>query len=105
MKRNLLLEELVDCLHFIISIAIDINFDLSHFQVNLIQNNYSINDLFLLLIGQVIYFSNDKSPANFFNIFQYYCFLLNKLNIKKREIMKHYLRKNKINHIRQTNSY
>lgn len=114
--KNPLLEEYVDCLHFILSIGLDINVNCDDIaKPSEIMSNASKNQIvsdFLYLYWEVCDIAvNLKSQDSEF--FKYYyenmCYkflkLGNALGFTRKQIEQAYYQKNKINHERQDGGY
>lgn len=103
--QNKVLEEYVDCLHFILSIGN--------------QNEYleecrpgwepkmreTITGTFLATIGQVNDFYEDQDSWEYCEIFHYFAGLGKQLGFDWEQIAEAYEKKNAVNHQRQANGY
>jgi len=102
-SKNIILEEYVDCLHFILSIGIEKNFQ------DIILNSKDItcelSEQFLNLYINISDFVICSSIDNYSNIFHKFLSLGKNLGFCEDDIENAYLYKNKINHERQDNGY
>lgn len=111
-NKDIILEEFVDCLHFILSIGLELEFDFLNFSsLEISYDNSSVNsDLeltkaFLELFEQIILFKNDLGFESYKVLFQDLLNLAHLLGFKICEIEDAYYRKNQINHKRQEEGY
>jgi dimeric dUTPase (all-alpha-NTP-PPase superfamily) len=101
--KNIIIEEYVDCLHFILSIGLDKNFD----NVEL-SRSCSINkttDQFLDLFIDMNDFLICSSIDHYTTLFEDFLSLGLNLGFTDKEIEDAYLNKNYINHQRQATGY
>lgn len=101
---NPLLEEYVDCLHFILSIGLEIDADEWCDDVVPAQRE-SITDQFIRLLTKCGDFSQFKTNGNYEMIIDYFFGLGEMLGFTEEQIEQAYLNKNAINHERQANGY
>jgi len=102
--KETILEEYVDCLHFILSIGLEKNYD----DIREIEFKKSINEptaLFLLFYSSINDFMHTPSKQNYINIFKSFLILGDKLGFSYSEIETAYIDKNEINHKRQDQGY
>lgn len=107
--KNPLLEEYVDCLHFILSIGLELNVedyvDDSDFNLYLyesLQDNTKIFNLIYRQIGLVEEYKNDFKYRGLWSLLMV---LGNRLGFTWEQIEQAYLDKNKVNHARQESGY
>lgn len=102
-EKHIILEEFVDCLHFILSIGLDKNYD----DIEIKSSDYliDITEQFLALFIDVNDFLICTSKDNYITLFEDFLTLGNTLGFTNEEIMDGYLRKNSINHERQATGY
>ncbi|GAQ18013.1 dUTPase [Oceanobacillus picturae] len=108
--RNPLLEEYVDCLHFILSIGLEINFTMeSHVKWRRFTIVEQFNDLFGYTSDLFKSTDEDWSEDEKFNayeeLFAGFLGLGDLLGFTEEQIEQAYLDKNEINHARQANGY
>lgn len=102
-SKDVILEEYVDCLHFILSIGIEKNFQTITLDINHISSELS--EQFLNLYIYIADFITCSSIDNYLNIFQNFLSLGQSLGFCEEDIENGYLYKNNINHERQDNGY
>lgn len=104
---NILLEEYIDGIHFLISIANTLNFDFKDFNYKKLENfkNLSISDLFLMVLDQFNSFCKNNTIDNFVEAFNLYLMIFEKLDCSEQFLIDIYSRKNEINFLRQDNNY
>lgn len=107
-----LLEEYVDCLHFILSVGLDLDFT----KYNLIgsyQKPETIDDMFLLVNEEISVLSKAKRtnpPIQYLHLYYSVIFdaviaLGEMLGFTWEQVIEAYMKKNEINHERQQNGY
>lgn len=102
-SKEKILEEYVDCLHFILSIGLDSS--LTDISLSRISSSNSLVDQFQNVFTHVIKFQYEPTLCNYANLFNQFLLLGNKLDFTEEEIFESYLIKNKINHQRQDEGY
>jgi len=102
-KNDVILEEYVDCLHFILSIGLEKNFE--NITLNTKCITFELSEQFLNLYINITDFINSSSFDNYSNIFENFLCLGENLGFSKKDIENAYLYKNNINHERQDNGY
>ncbi|MDM5333416.1 dUTP diphosphatase [Ureibacillus composti] len=104
-RENLLLEEYVDCFHFLLSIGNTLNFR------NLLPNKKPLDtevvDLFNLLFEHISFLRDKECQSlEFYSmVFQEFTVLGEQLGFTWEQVENAYLEKNKINHERQLSGY
>ncbi|KEF39547.1 hypothetical protein M670_01320 [Schinkia azotoformans MEV2011] len=102
--RDVILEEYVDGVHFILSIGLELN----------IQDQVSLNpkdeyrdlvEQFQLVFASIIEFRKQLNLENYHNIFNEYIILGKLLGFSSDDIEKAYKLKNEVNHKRQNSGY
>ena len=101
--HNPLLEEYVDCLHFILSIGLEIEAD-GEIRINPIRERF-ITEQFNQLFNKVGDFYRFSNKGNYFWIINLFIGLGEMLGFTWEQIETAYLEKNKINHQRQQENY
>lgn len=104
-EREVILEEYVDGLHFILSIGIDLGIDKNFLFYKCAQTNKTQVEIFLDTYAKVIRFTDQPSITNYIELFTSYLRLGQALEFEQEEIEKAYLDKNEVNHQRQTQGY
>ena len=102
-SKDIILEEYVDCLHFILSIGIEKDFQDITLEVNHITCDLS--EQFLTLFTTITNFVISSSMDNYLKVFQEFLSLGKNLGFSVEDIENAYLYKNNINHERQDNGY
>jgi dimeric dUTPase (all-alpha-NTP-PPase superfamily) len=102
-SKDIILEEYVDCLHFILSIALDKNFQ--NITLNIKSITTELSEQFLSLYTNIADFIICSSSDNYITIFENFLSLGKILGFSIEDIENAYLHKNNINHERQDNGY
>lgn len=104
-----LLEEYVDCLHFILSIGNDLKFDYEEFLDRRFTVDGNINQFFLytnISVGEIIrYIGTDFARYSLYATLHRFLKLGRKLGFTEEQIEQAYYDKNKVNYERQENGY
>lgn len=98
-SNEIVLEEFVDCLHFVLSISITT-------KVDLVINNtysYSIEECFIQLFKLTS--NNIDEHGQIDEIFNLLMYLACILGFSQEDVYNAYLSKNEVNHLRQINNY
>ena len=111
--RNPLLEEYVDVLHFLLSIGNELEYDYvpkpDFFPTDLVtlflQVNAEISDIYYLLSVVKSERDHDTLLNTYQCLFDLFLMIGQRLGFTEEEAMDAYLAKNKIDHVRQDNSY
>ncbi|MEI4800001.1 dUTP diphosphatase [Bacillus sp. NPDC077411] len=104
-ERQVVLEEYVDGLHFILSIGIDLGIDKNFLFYKCALTNKTQVEIFLDVYAKAIRFNEQPSITNYIELFTSYLRLGQALDFGQEEIEKAYLDKNEVNHQRQTEGY
>ena len=99
---NPMLEEYVDCLHFILSIGLECKFDDGKFYTS---HKETTLEQFLRLFEKVGDFSAFPTKGNYECIFNYFLGLGEMLGFTWDQIEQAYLEKNRVNYQRQESGY
>src|SRR5690625_2066344 len=103
-RRTPILEEFVDCLHFILSIGNDLG--ISKFdEYRIIQPESNITDCFLSIFECVSSLDITKDSHDFSYLFRRFKELGRSLGFTWEQIEQAYFEKNKVNHKRQESGY
>ncbi|SHJ80727.1 dUTP diphosphatase [Tepidibacter formicigenes] len=104
--KDIILEEFVDCLHFILSIGLDLNFDdITIDELSINNKNETLTKSFLEFFDSISLFKNVLLKENYIDMFSKFLYLGKQLDFSPKEIEKSYLHKNNINHQRQEEGY
>ena len=105
-EQKLVLEELIDCMHFMLSIGLATNMTHAIEEKKIKQNmKGSITDLIHGWIEQTYEFKYIRRPAGYLYMWDHFFSLANKLGFNSFDLYQEYLRKNDINHRRQAEGY
>ena len=102
-SKDIILEEYVDCLHFILSIGLEKKFD--DVILNTKYNTSQLFQQFLDLYVNISDFTVSSSFDNYIAVFENFLCLGENLGFSNEDIQNAYLYKNNINHERQDNGY
>jgi dimeric dUTPase (all-alpha-NTP-PPase superfamily) len=103
--KEVILEEFVDGIHFILSLGIECGFDTRQIDLTLSEPTLSVTEQFLIVYEVISIFQRSKGLDDFIRLFEAYLQLASILGFKKEEIDQAYLRKNEVNYQRQQNNY
>lgn len=103
-EQEIILEEYVDCLHFVISIGITLDVDFSTLSFDCETQLSSITNQFLKVMSLTNTLSVDNKEV-FYELYKELMVLAYNLGFSDNEIMDAYKKKNELNHTRQTNNY
>lgn len=103
-EQNIILEEYVDGLHFILSIGIEKGFyyepSMEHYTPNL-----SVTNVFLQVYEKAIQLQNNMTENNYKTLVEQYLQLGYSLGFNENMIEDAYVEKNEVNHERQNQGY
>lgn len=114
--KNPLLEEYVDCLHFILSIGNEMKFEANQ-SIKLINThknwilesrdvkNTSVTEQFIIVFNNIHEFEQMKGLEEFYYMISEFFILGAKLGLTDEQVEQAYYDKNKINFERQANNY
>ena len=102
-SNDIILEEYVDCIHFILSLGLEKNFQ--DITLNTKRITSELSQQFLTVYTNIADFIICSSLDNYLNIFQNFLSLGQNLGFSEEDIENAYFYKNKINHERQDNGY
>ena len=103
-QKNPLLEEYVDCLHFILSIGNDLELNIELYTILPIEHK-TILDQFSRTYYVISDLEHDPSQEELIAFLQYFLGLGEMLGFTPEQIEQSYYQKNAINHQRQTDHY
>ncbi|WP_342276631.1 dUTP diphosphatase [Spiroplasma endosymbiont of Nebria brevicollis] len=103
--KNVMLEEYIDGLHFIISIANSLNIDFKKYHFIEQDNESELTLLFINLFASVTTFFTSKTNEDFYQLLNFYFSIAKRCEFTNNDIITSYLTKNKINHLRQSQNY
>lgn len=101
--KRVILEEYVDCLHFILSIGLEIGF--TNLELSGCESEGEIVKKFHEVISRTSSLCNELSKENYIALFKSFLQLGKDLGYNWEEIEEAYLEKNRVNHQRQAEGY
>lgn len=101
--KEYILEEYVDCLHFMLSIGTDL--EIEDIKVCRVHSEGTFTDKFLDIFEQVNRFGSKPFKDNYETLFSHFLNFGYELGFEDDEIYAAYIKKNKINHRRQDEGY
>jgi dimeric dUTPase (all-alpha-NTP-PPase superfamily) len=104
-EKEVILEEFVDGIHFILSLGIECGFHQTLKEVIEDAPALNITDQFHVIFERVHIFHKSKSLKDYLLLFEAYLQLAALLGITNEEIVDAYFTKNKVNYQRQENNY
>lgn len=107
-EKHVILEEFVDCLHFMISIGNHHDFyeKYKNTEIEIADTmKGDLTDLLTKLFESITTFRIEQSRESYLVIWDYYMSIAKKLNFSVEDIKQAYMDKNKENHERQDNGY
>lgn len=105
-EREVILEEYVDGIHFIVSLGNEINFNFSEQEIFGVKAfDTEMTQSFITIFKRVCEISENLNDSNFEILFKDYISLGYQLGFSKEDIFGAYESKNKVNHERQENNY
>ena len=102
-SEEIILEEYVDCLHFILSIGLEGG--LTDINLAKIDNDNNLIDQFQNIFTRIVAFQHEPTLDNYEALFAHFLLLGGKLGFSEGKIYLAYLRKNRVNHQRQDDGY
>ena len=104
--KEVLLEEYVDCLHFILSLGLSLDYtNITIEDMELKETSLDLSEIFIKLIDEISSFSKETTYINYVKLFSIFMVLGSVLTFSFDDIEKFYLSKNNINHLRQEQGY
>ncbi|AUM62865.1 dUTP diphosphatase [Spiroplasma monobiae] len=103
-ERTVILEELIDCLHFIISLGTNIDFDFSQFN-NKIKTADNIDQWSINVYRKALIFEEKLDAQSYDYLLEEFLSITYILDITNDEILEVYNKKNEINFSRQDSGY
>ncbi|MEH7332643.1 dUTP diphosphatase [Neobacillus drentensis] len=103
--KDVILEEFVDGVHFILSLGIECGFDQQVFELSVKSSLLTVTDQFLKVYAGVSVFQTSKSIHDYVRLFEEYLELGFLLGITSEEMEQAYFHKNEVNYQRQQNNY
>ncbi len=105
-ERNIILEEYIDCIHFLLSIGNNIKFNWNDYKYNrIIDKNVDINKIAFFSYIELASFAKNINKINFTKFLDVFFCFIEKKQITSKELYDAYMLKNQINYKRQTTYY
>ncbi len=107
-RKDELLEEIADCLSFILSLGIEMEYEKKAIQfitVNINDFDVDIKRNILTILQHVLYFERNRSVSDYLYMFQSFVDLVHEWGFTWEEVVQAYEKKNRINHLRQVEGY
>lgn len=106
--QDVILEEFVDGIHFILSLGLECGFDdKNEWILDKKDNPHSVtmSEQFLVVYDNISHFQKTRSREHFQGMFKSYLMLADQLGFKESDIEKAYISKNEVNYKRQQEGY
>ncbi|GAA0726338.1 dUTP diphosphatase [Clostridium malenominatum] len=103
--KSEILEEYVDCLHFILTLGLEKNYRDAEFNIHIENMQHNLTDQFLNLYVDINDFVVCPSKDHYQTLFEDFLCLGLSLGFSEKDIESAYLNKNNMNHIRQLSGY
>lgn len=103
--QEVILEEFVDGIHFMISLGINCGFEKIKEISSTQSKECSMTEQFLNVYESVQYFRVNKTEEAYKKMFEDYLFLASLLGFKDEDIKEAYIKKNEVNYKRQQEGY
>jgi dimeric dUTPase (all-alpha-NTP-PPase superfamily) len=101
---DIILEEYVDGIHFILSLGLELKVDtLISFETKVV--GHSITDQFLKVFEKIMVFKEDQTLHSYKIMFEEYLILGELLGFTNEQVEQAYISKNEVNHERQKQGY
>lgn len=104
-EKQVILEEFVDGIHFILSLGIECDFHKDSFTIKSEPSIFNVTEQFLVINEKVSLFQKSKTISDYIAVFEAYLQLGVLLGITNEEMEQAYFRKNEVNYQRQQNNY
>ena len=103
--KEVILEEFVDGIHFILSLGLECGFNKTLNEISKGETSSDVTNQFLAIYNALSIFQKSKSIEDYISLFKGYLQLANLLGITNEEMEKAYFKKNEVNYQRQRNNY
>ncbi|MGG1677649.1 dUTP diphosphatase [Neobacillus sp. NRS-1170] len=103
--KDVILEEYVDGVHFILSLGIECGFNQQELDLSMKPSLLTVTDQFLKMYVGISMFQTNRSIHDYIRLFEAYLELGFLLGITSEEMEKAYFHKNEVNYQRQQNNY
>jgi dimeric dUTPase (all-alpha-NTP-PPase superfamily) len=103
--KEVILEEFVDGVHFILSLGIECGFDAGPIDLDEQELSLNVTEQFLSVYDWISFFQKSKSLVDYKKVIISYFQLAGLLGFTYEEIERAYFHKNEVNYLRQQNNY
>ncbi|MCM3725357.1 dUTP diphosphatase [Neobacillus cucumis] len=103
--KDVVLEEFVDGVHFILSLGLECGFDQKSIAINDQDSARSVTEQFLHVYESINHFQKNKAFDDYVELVESYLKLSSLLGFTNEDIEKAYFAKNEVNYQRQQNNY
>ncbi|CAH2716125.1 hypothetical protein BACCIP111895_03309 [Neobacillus rhizosphaerae] len=103
--KEVILEEFVDGVHFILSLGIECGFDGQQIELNVHTSSLDVTGQFLRIYELISIFQKAKNLMSYKELFEAYLQLADQLGFSQLEMEQAYFQKNEVNYQRQQNNY
>lgn len=103
--KDVVLEEFVDGIHFILSLGLECGFQEQSVELPKMASSINVNEMFLNVYERIGIFQKSKALSDYVCLFETYLQLASLLGFTMKDIEKAYLLKNEVNYQRQENNY
>lgn len=103
--KDVILDEYVDGVHFLVSLGNDLHVDFSELTFDRKQDGSDVTEMFLEVFKNASMFQDEMTILRFTELFQSYIDLCFALGFTYEDVVTGYIRKNKVNHERQETNY
>ncbi|WHQ36801.1 dUTP diphosphatase [Spiroplasma sp. SV19] len=106
-KQDILLEEYIDGIHFLISIgsSLQVDFNKYHYQNKYVGKSFSLTKLYLDCFAVCTKLIKKQTAKIYFQVLNQYLIIAEELKFTETDLITAYNKKNKINFARQENNY
>ncbi len=106
-EQDILLEEYIDGIHFLISIgsSLQVDFNKYYYQNKYYAKDISLSKLYLECFAVCTKLIKKQTIKNYFHVLTQYLIIAEQLNFTEAALVTAYNKKNKINFTRQENNY
>jgi len=102
-EKEILLEELSDCVHFAVSLGIDL--EDAQRELTFVQRNESLSDQFIDWMAACALLKSHFTIENHQHVLSYIGSIALAMGFSAEDVSNIYIKKNSINHTRQDNNY
>ncbi|HEY2421874.1 MAG TPA: dUTP diphosphatase [Neobacillus sp.] len=103
--KEVILEEFVDGIHFMLSVGIECGFHETPFELNKKPSSLNVTNQFLSIYELITIFQKSKGLQDYLAMFEAYSQLAELLGISNEEMVQAYIQKNDVNYQRQRQNY